>query len=208
MSKLVVGLTGGIGSGKSAVSACFERLGVTVVDADVAARKVVEPGTAALAQIAEHFGKDILDSNGGLDRAALRAIVFADPEKRKWLEGVLHPHITIEIFKGVRESASAYTILASPLLIEARQDTLAHRILVVDVDEETQLQRTMSRDNNPEAQVRAIMASQIDRQARLARADDVIENNGSLEDLRRKVERLHERYLVMARERAKISREN
>jgi dephospho-CoA kinase len=208
MSKLVVGLTGGIGSGKSAVSACFEKLGVTVVDADLAARTVVEPGTPALAQIAEHFGKAILDDNGALNRAALRSIVFADPEKRKWLEGVLHPRITIEIFKGVRESASAYTILASPLLIEAKQDTLAHRILVVDVDEETQLRRTMARDNNAEAQVRAIMASQVDRQTRLARADDVIENNGTLDELRHQVQQLHERYLVMARDRAKISREN
>ena len=200
VKKLVIGLTGGIGSGKSAASHCFEDLGIVVIDADKAARVVVEPGTPALAQIAEHFGNAILDASGALDRAALRSIVFSDAEKRKWLEGVLHPRITIEIFKGLREANSPYAILASPLLFEARQDSLASRVLVVDVDESTQLRRTMARDSNSEQQVRAIMASQIARSERLARADDVIENNGSLADLRMQVAALHERYLVLAAE--------
>jgi dephospho-CoA kinase len=200
VKKLVIGLTGGIGSGKSAVSRCFEDLGIVVIDADKAARVVVEPGTPALAQIAEHFGNGILDTSGALDRAALRRIVFSDAEKRKWLEGVLHPRITIEIFKGLREATSPYAILASPLLFEARQDSLANRVLVVDVDESTQLRRTMERDANTEQQVRAIMASQIARSERLARADDVIENNGTLAELRPQVAALHERYLVLAAE--------
>ena len=197
-TKLVISLTGGIGSGKSAVSRCFEKLGITVVDADVAARVVVEPGQPALVQIAEHFGSGVIDANGGLDRAALRRIVFEDPEQRRWLESVLHPRIAIEIFRGLREATSPYAILASPLLLEAKQDTLAHRVLVVDVSEDTQVARTMQRDNNSAEQVRAIIAAQIGRAERLARADDVIENNGSLEDLEPKVLALHRRYLEIA----------
>ena len=204
--KLVVGLSGGIGSGKSAVATQFEKLGISVIDADQAARVVVEPGTPALKQIAEHFGSSILDASGALNRAALRAIVFADPEQRKWLEGILHPRITIEIFSGLRKATSPYAILASPLLLEAKQDTLTNRILIVDVSESTQLQRTMARDNNSEQQVRAIMASQIDRQSRLARADDVIENDGSLADLPFKVQTLHTRYLKLAKEMAQQNR--
>lgn len=196
--KLVIGLTGGIGSGKSAVAQCFERRGITVVDADHAARVVVEPGTQALMQIAARFGRSVVDGQGVLDRAVLRRIIFEDPEQRKWLEGILHPLIAIEIFKGLRASTSAYTILASPLLLEAKQDTLAGRVLVVDVDVETQVQRTMARDDNPEAQVRAIIESQMPREERLQRADDVIENNGSLEELDDRVAELHERYLAMA----------
>jgi dephospho-CoA kinase len=197
-TKLVIGLTGGIGSGKSAVSACFEKLGIAVVDADVAARVVVEPGTPGLAQIAEHFGPGVIDANGALDRAALRRIVFADAAERRWLESVLHPRIGEEIRRGLREASSPYAILASPLLLEARQDVLAHRVLVVDVSEDTQVARTMQRDNNSGEQVRAIIAAQIGRAERLARADDVIENNGSLEDLEPKVLALHRRYLEIA----------
>ncbi len=197
-TKLIIGLTGGIGSGKSAVSRCFEKLGITVVDADVAARVVVEPGTPGLAQIAEHFGPDVIDANGALDRAALRRIVFADEAERRWLESVLHPRIGEEIRRGLREAAGPYAILASPLLLEAKQDVFAHRVLVVDVSEETQVARTMRRDNNSGEQVRAIIAAQIGRAERLARADDVIENNGRLEDLEPRVLVLHRRYLEIA----------
>jgi dephospho-CoA kinase len=197
-TKLIIGLTGGIGSGKSAVSACFERLGIAVIDADVAARVVVEPGTPGLAQIAAHFGPGVIDANGALDRAALRRIVFADAAERRWLESELHPRIGEEIRRGLREASSPYAILASPLLLEAKQDVLAHRVLVVDVSEDTQVARTMQRDNNSGEQVRAIIAAQIGRAERLARADDVIENNGSLEDLEPKVLALHRRYLEIA----------
>jgi dephospho-CoA kinase len=197
-TKLIIGLTGGIGSGKSAVSACFEKIGIAVIDADVAARVVVEPGTPGLAQIAAHFGPGVIDANGALDRAALRRIVFEDAAERRWLESVLHPRIGEEIRRGLREASSPYAILASPLLLEARQDVLAHRVLVVDVSEDTQVARTMQRDNNSGEQVRAIIAAQIGRAERLARADDVIENNGSLEDLEPKVLALHRRYLKIA----------
>jgi dephospho-CoA kinase len=197
-TRLIIGLTGGIGSGKSAVSTCFENLGITIVDADVAARVVVEPGTPGLAQIAAHFGPGVIDANGALDRAALRRIVFEDAAERRWLEGLLHPRIGEEIQRGLREASSPYAILASPLLLEARQDALAHRVLVVDVSEDTQVARTMRRDNNSGEQVRAIIAAQMGRAERLARADDVIENNGSLEELEPKVLALHRRYLEIA----------
>lgn len=197
-SRLIIGLTGGIGSGKSAVSKCFEQLGIAVIDADVAARVVVEPGTPGLTQIAAHFGPGVIDANGALDRAALRRIVFEDAAERRWLESVLHPLIGEEIRRGLREAASPYAILVSPLLLEAKQDVLAHRVLVVDVSEETQVARTMQRDNNSGEQVRAIIAAQIGRAERLARADDVIENNGSLEDLEPRVLALHRRYLEIA----------
>lgn len=196
--RLVVGLTGGIGSGKSAVSAMFEELGITVVDADVAARTVVEPGTPALASIAEHFGPAVIAADGTLDRAALRRIVFADPEQRRWLESVTHPAIGAEIRRGLEQATSPYAILVSPLLLEAKQHLLANRVLVVDVSEETQLARTMQRDANTEAQVKAIIATQIDRASRLARADDVISNEGAPEALREQVLALHARYLELA----------
>jgi len=196
--KFVVGVTGGIGSGKSAACAVFEELGITVVDADQAARVVVEPGTEGLKKIAEHFGNDVIQADGTMDRAAMRRLVFENPAERKWLESLLHPLIGIEISRGIRDATSPYVILASPLLLEARQNTLADRVLVIDVSEETQLQRTMARDHNSEQQVRAIIASQIDRQSRLAAADDVIENDGNLVELREKVIALHEEYLELA----------
>jgi dephospho-CoA kinase len=198
MKNFVVGLTGGIGSGKSAVSARFETLGIAVVDADQASRTVVQPGQPALAAIAERFGKGILGSDGGLDRALLRQKIFADPAEREWLEKLLHPRIAIEIFSGLQAATSPYALLVSPLLLEARQDTLANRVLVVDVRESTQLARTMARDANSEQQVRAIMAAQIGRDARLARADDVIRNEGSLAELHAQVDALHGCYLELA----------
>jgi dephospho-CoA kinase len=198
--KFVVGVTGGIGSGKSAACAVFEELGITVVDADQAARVVVQPGTEGLQKIAAHFGDGVIQIDGTLDRAAMRRLVFENPDERQWLERLLHPLIGIEISRGIQAATSPYVILASPLLLEARQNTLADRVLVIDVSEETQLQRAMARDDNSEPQVRAIIASQIDRQSRLAAADDVIENDGSLAALREKVIALHERYLELAAE--------
>jgi dephospho-CoA kinase len=198
MKRFVVGLTGGIGSGKSAAAERFAAHGIAVVDADQLARVVVEPGQPALLSIVEHFGDAVLDSAGALDRAALRARVFADEAERKWLEDLLHPRIAIEIFRRLREATSPYALLVSPLLLESRQDTLATRVLVIDADEQTQLARTMARDANDAEQVRAIMAAQLDRQARLARADDVIENNGTLAELHAAVDALHARYLLLA----------
>ena len=200
MKKFVVGLTGGIGSGKSAVADRFEQLGIAVVDADRLSRVVVEPGQPALLRIVEHFGDQVLDPNGALNRAHLRERIFADAAERRWLEELLHPRIAIEIFKGLREARSAYAVLVSPLLLEARQDTLANRVLVVDADERLQLERTMQRDGNSSAQARAIIEAQMDRESRRARADDVISNNGTLAELRAAVDALHARYLVLAAE--------
>ena len=192
----VVGITGGIGSGKSAVTDHLETLGITVVDADKVARVVVEPGTSGLAAIAQHFGKDILFANGGLDRAALRKIVFDNPDERKVLEGITHPRIRDEITRQLSEASSPYVVLSSPLLLESGQNTLADYVVVVDVPEEVQLKRTMARDDNSEALVNQIMAAQLDRQTRLSRADASIMNDTSLEELYERVEALHEDLLL------------
>ncbi|EEF26094.1 Dephospho-CoA kinase, putative [Ricinus communis] len=194
----VVGITGGIGSGKTAVTNIFAELGITVVDADVCSRIVVEPGKPALTEIAQRFGADVLHKDGTLDRAAMRARVFSNPDDRKALEHITHPRIAEEIAYQLKHAASPYVILVSPLLVEGNQHKFCDRILVVDVPEETQLQRTIVRDNNDAAQVQRIIASQASRQQRLARADDVIENTGTLKQLREKVIALHERYLQLA----------
>lgn len=196
---LIIGITGGIGSGKSAVTDRFAQLGITVVDADLAARVVVEPGRPALQAIAEHFGADILQADGSLDRAALRRIVFADPAQRQWLEQLTHPLIGEEIRAQLAASRSPYTILSSPLLLESSsQRELAELVVVVDVPEETQLARTMDRDANDEAQVRRIMAAQLPRAERLTLADIVVDNNGSLEALDDIVGELHKEFLQRA----------
>lgn len=192
---LLVGVTGGIGSGKSALTRYLEQQGITIVDADLVARQVVEPGTPALAAIAGHFGPQILQEDGALDRAALRQRVFADPEERRWLEALTHPLIGEAIERQLAASASPYTVLSSPLLLEGKQSRWVQVVVVVDVPVETQVERTMARDYNDEAQVRRIIAAQMDRDERLARADIVIDNSGTLEDLEAQAARLHERLL-------------
>ena len=194
----VVGITGGIGSGKSAVTDHLETLDITVVDADKVARVVVEPGTSGLAAIVEHFGEDILLADGGLDRAALRKIVFDNPDERKVLEGITHPRIRDEIARQLSQASSPYVVLSSPLLLESGQNTFADYVVVVDVPEELQLKRTMARDDNSEALVKQIMAAQLDRQTRLARADTSITNDASLEQLCERVEAMHEDLLARA----------
>ena len=194
----MVGITGGIGSGKSAVTDHLETLGITVVDADKVARVVVEPGTSGLAAITEHFGTDVLLANGGLDRAALRKIVFDNHNERKVLEEITHPRIRDEIIRQLSEASSPYVVLSSPLLLESGQNTLADYVVVVDVPEEVQLKRTMARDDNSEALVKQIMAAQLDRQTRLSRADASIMNDTSLEELYEHVEALHEDLLLKA----------
>ena len=195
---LVIGITGGIGSGKSAVTRMFEAKGITVVDADLAARVVVEPGRPALAAIAEHFGEDILLADGSLDRAALRQKVFADAAERSWLEQLTHPLIGEEIVDQLQAAASPYAILATPLLLETSQRELVDLIAVVDVPEAMQLQRTMARDDNDEVQVRRIMAAQMKREERLQQADIVIDNAGSLAELGELVDELHGEFLARA----------
>lgn len=194
----VVGITGGIGSGKSAVTDYLETLGVTIVDADKVARLVVAQGTDGLAAITAHFGDDIVLSDGELDRAALRKIVFENPDERKVLEGITHPLIRTEIARQLSEARSPYVVLSSPLLLESGQSTFADYVVVVDVPEDLQLTRTMSRDDNDENLVKRIMAAQLDRETRLARADTSIANDASLEALYRRVEALHQDLLARA----------
>lgn len=200
--KLIVGLTGGIGSGKSAVSERFVAAGIKVVDADYASRVVVEKGQPALAQIAEHFGADILQDDGTLNRAMLREKIFAEPTERKWLEALLHPLINQYIFSELASATTPYAILENPLLFETGQSERCHRILVVDVPVELQVQRVMARDNNPEDQVRAIIKAQIPRDDRIARADDIIVNDQDLAHLDTETARLHQSYLALAAELA------
>jgi dephospho-CoA kinase len=195
----VVGVTGGIGSGKTAVTNAFAALGIGIVDADIAARIVVEPGTPALADISRHFGGEVLKADGSLDRAGLRRIIFSDPEQKRWLEQLLHPLIGAEIRQQLESANGPYAIFVSPLLIEAGQRRFCDRILVVDVPEALQLQRTMARDSNDADQVRRIIASQASRSQRLDSADDVIENTGTLAQLEAAVAGLHEQYLTLAK---------
>ncbi len=194
----VVGLTGGIGSGKTTIANLFADHGVTLVDADLAARVVVEKGQPALQSIADHFGEDILQTDGSLDRSKLREIVFQQPEERGWLERLLHPMIFRELRQQLLMAKSPYAILVSPLLVETGQNRLTQRILVVDVPEDIQLQRTMERDTNSEEQVRAIMKAQASREKRLSYADDVILNDKPLENITQRVEELHKLYCHQA----------
>jgi dephospho-CoA kinase len=195
---VIVGLTGGIGSGKSAAADLFAAKGVELVDTDVLAREVVELGTPALAAIAEHFGDEILGADGGLDRAKLRAIVFAQPAEKNWLEALLHPLINELLRSRLASFQSSYCLLVSPLLLETEQAAHVDRILVIDIDRQGQLQRTLRRDGSSQATVEAIIDSQISREERLARADDIISNQGTLEDLARAVDQQHARYLQLS----------
>ncbi|RPG33789.1 MAG: dephospho-CoA kinase [Gammaproteobacteria bacterium TMED92] len=192
---MLVGLTGGIGSGKSAAADHFQSLGVDVVDADLASRAVVEPGQPALTEIAKHFGTDILDSEGSLDRAALRQRVFSDSTQRKWLQRLLHPLINEFLVQQVGAAQSAYCLLVNPLLIESGQRQWCDQVVVVDVPVAVQLSRTMVRDNNSEAQVQAIIDAQASREERLGAADFVLTNDRSLARLQAQVEQLHNKLL-------------
>lgn len=196
--KYIIGLTGGIGSGKSAAAKIFRELGVAIVDADTLAREVVEPGQPALQDIAAHFGKTILTSEGELDRAALRTIVFSNSEEKSWLENLLHPLIAELIQQRLNAAGSPYAILESPLLLETEQHKLVQRVLVIDVSKETQLARAVARDGSDAEAIKSIIASQIDRAARIQHADDLVSNEGDFEQLRESIEALHYKYMEMA----------
>jgi dephospho-CoA kinase len=197
--RLRIGLTGGIASGKSTVSQRFAELGVAVIDADVAARAVAERGTPGLAQVVKRFGEGILSPNGELDRPALRELIFNDPAARRDLDAILHPLIRVHMEQQAAAAAGPYLIMAIPLLIEGGgSHERLDRILVVDVDEAKQLQRVQARDRVSMEQARAILGSQASRTARLEAADDVLQNGGTVAELRQAVDRLHERYLKLA----------
>ena len=194
---MIIGVTGGIASGKSTVARAFEALGAPWVDADDVAREVVEPGEPALAEISERFGQRVLNDDGTLNRRALREIVFADPAERHWLESVTHPRIRARLTEHLarlQASGAPYVLLVSPLLFESGQSEMADRCLVIDVPEALQIERTAARDDVDEAQARAIVAAQMPRAERLARADDVLDNSGSEDAMRRRVAELDRRY--------------
>lgn len=193
-----VALTGGIASGKSAVSERFGRSGVEVIDADLVARELVAPGQPALAEIAVAFGAGALDQNGALDRRAMRQRVFADPVARRRLEAILHPRVRTALRERARRSAAPYVMLAIPLLAEGSGYDWIDRVLVVDVPRTTQHARLVSRDGITPQLADAMLDTQATREQRLALADDVIENTGTLADLDAQVARLHERYAAMA----------
>jgi dephospho-CoA kinase len=196
--RLLIGLTGGIASGKSTVAQRFMDLGVPVIDADVAAREVVAPGKPGLQQVIDRFGSRVVAENGELDRRALREIIFSDPDARRDLEAILHPLIRAEMDRRAAVAVGPYIVMAIPLLIEGGSRDRVDRILVVDVDEAVQLQRVMARDHCSAEQAQAILASQAPRTARLAAADDVLPNGGTVTELRQAVDALHQQYLRLA----------
>ena len=196
---LSIGLTGGIGSGKSEVASIFSQLGVPIIDADEIAHRVVQPGSEALAEITAHFGEEVLSADGTLDRARLADIVFDDPDLRNRLEAIIHPRVREQIRTDkARYEGLPYVIIVIPLLLESGQRDLVDRVLVVSADEAVRFERVRSRDHRTKAQIRAIMNSQVDDGRRRAAADDELDNNGSLEELRLSVEQLHEHYLALS----------
>ncbi len=197
----LVGITGGIGSGKSTVAKLFSNLGISVIDADQSAREVVKPGCPSLKEIEQHFGTEVILDTGELNRRALRERIFTNNAERQWLESLLHPLIFEYTKLQLANAPSDYAILESPLLLETTQKELVNRVLVVDVPENVQLERALLRDNATKQEIKAIMAAQISRSERLSRADDVILNDNGREDLDSQVLTLHQQYLTYAKQK-------
>ncbi|NNF95704.1 MAG: dephospho-CoA kinase [Halobacteria archaeon] len=196
---LVIGLTGGIGSGKSTVAEMFESLGVPIIDMDRIARQIVEPGQAALTLIKQAFGGEIIGADGQLNRPQLSKLIFDSVEKRHCLEAILHPLIRQETERQLAELEAPYCIVVIPLLLESDQRSLVDRILVVDVPESLQITRTMQRDGISAAQVRKILASQVGRDSRLNAADDVIDNSAERDEIRLRVKELDQQYRALCK---------
>lgn len=197
MSAFIVGLTGGIGSGKTTVSDCFAELGITIVDADIIAREVVAPGTPALNAIAEKFGETMLTPEGELDRARLREQVFQSEEDKQWLNQLLHPRIRQEMVKQCQNASSPYVILSVPLLIENKLQSLVNRVLVVDCPEEMQIERGSQRDGVGAEQITRIMQSQCTREERRQFADDIVDNSTTIDAVKKQVNELNRNYLQL-----------
>jgi len=198
--KLIIGLTGGIGSGKSAAADFFNKLGITIVDADLASRKVVAPGQPALSALKKHFGNDILiDSDNGkiLNREKLRSIIFTHPEEREWVNNLLHPLIRQQMDEEVTQATSSYVIKVVPLLVETRQKNKVDRVLIIDVSKDIQRSRVEARDNSSIEEINSILKSQATREERLKVANDVIVNNSSLDDLEIAVKKMHNKYMAL-----------
>ncbi len=196
---LRIGLTGGIGSGKTTVSELFRQLNIPIIDADEIARQLVEPGQPGYAEVVRTFGSGILTPAGELDRARMRQQIFSDPEKKRALEAILHPLVYRAIKQACTGIEAPYVLIVVPLLLETGGERHVDRVLVVDAGEEQQIMRAQARDNTAADEIRSIMASQLDRQSRLARADDIIRNDCSLEQLQSRVDKLHTAYLELAR---------
>lgn len=196
---LVIGLTGGIGSGKSTVADMFAQHGVPIIDADVIAREVIEPDQPALLDIIDHFDTPLLQEDGSINRSKLREIIFTHPEERVWLENLLHPLIRAKIREQIAALNHPYCLVVIPLLLESKDPySFIDRILIVDTTEVLQLERASKRDNKNIESIQAILNSQMKRADRLARAHDVILNDGGLMDLEQKVDDLHKKYLEMS----------
>jgi len=201
MSDFIVGLTGGIGSGKTTVANLFAKLGVTIIDADIIAREVVAKNSPALTSISKRFGDNFIQADGQLDRALLRQRIFSSEEDKLWLNSLLHPLIKEQLIVQTKAALSPYCLLVVPLLIENNYTAVVNRVLVIDVKESTQIARTTKRDKNTEAQIQAIMNSQIARKARQEYADDLLNNDdSSQEKLILSVAKLHKTYLELASE--------
>ncbi|GAB3523293.1 dephospho-CoA kinase [Photobacterium alginatilyticum] len=195
---MVIGLTGGIGSGKTTVAERFGRYNIDIIDADIVAREVVEPGTPGLTAIVDKLGTDILLTDGTLDRSKLRQAIFDDNSLKDWLNALLHPMIREQMKADIAQATSPYCLLVIPLMVENNLQTMAHRLLVVDVSEEVQIARTRQRDQVDASHVKKILAAQASRQERLDAADDVINNNGDSNELDDAVSELHQQYLAMS----------
>jgi dephospho-CoA kinase len=198
MSEFRVGLTGGIASGKSLIAGMFADKGVPVIDTDLIAREVVQPGMPALAEIAREFGPEVIDIDGALDRRRLRELVFADDDRRRKLEEILHPRIRDAAIEQSGSAGGPYQVIVVPLLVGSPMQKLMDRILVIDCDVETQVRRLQERDGESAAQARRMIAAQASREERLAIADDVVENDGSIPETARQVDELHTLYLGLA----------
>lgn len=194
----VLGLTGGIGCGKTAVSNMLEALGICVVDADIIARQVVEPGSEGLKAIVAHFGADILLADGNLNRSALRELVFSNNEHKNWLNALLHPLIRQQIITDLNNATSPYVVLVAPLLFENGLDKYCNRTLLIDVPKNVQIERTVKRDNISLEQVNSIIAAQMSREQKQQQADDILNNDRSLTLVKHDLIALHKGYLKLA----------
>ncbi|WP_125780900.1 dephospho-CoA kinase [Pseudoalteromonas rubra] len=198
MANWILGLTGGIGAGKTTVSDYLNQKGICVVDADVVAREVVEPGSQGLEAIVAHFGKQLLTGEGQLDRQALRAIIFADEDEKNWLNSLLHPMIRTQLLAQLAQADSDYVILSAPLLFENTLDKYCDKTLLVDVPVEVQIARTCARDNAHQQQVEQIIAAQMSRADKRAKADFILDNNQPLEAMQAQLAALHKSFLQLA----------
>ncbi len=195
----VLGLTGGIGCGKTAVSNMLAELGITIVDADIVARQVVEPGTEGLNAIVKHFGTDILNEHGALNRSELRARIFSNAEQKAWLNALLHPLIRTKLITDLKNAQSDYVVLVAPLLFENQLDSYCDRTLLIDVPVELQITRTTKRDNISTEQAKQIIDAQMSRENKQQKADDILNNNRNLNDVKQDLLKLHKYYLQQAK---------